>query len=166
MKVSDARSRELVKQCCRALDEKKAGKVRILDVSDISSITNYIIIATATSDPHVRALRVELEKVLDAAKAHIVGIDSSRESGWTVVDAFDVMIHVFAPEMRTRYGLERLWKDAREISLEDILSDKPAAAIKAPAAKKLPAAKKAAKKPSKKLPSKKKKPASAKRKSR
>jgi ribosome-associated protein len=165
MKVSDARSRELVKQCCRALEEKKAGKLRILDVSDISSITNYIIIATATSDPHVRALRVELEKVLDAAKAHIVGIDSSRESGWTVVDAFDVMIHVFAPEMRTRYGLERLWRDAREIPLEDILSDKEPVPAKAPVAKKVPAAKKAAKKASKKSPVK-KKPASAKRKSR
>jgi ribosome-associated protein len=164
MKVSDARSRELVKQCCRALDEKKAGKIRILDVRDISSITNYIIIVTATSDPHVRALRVELEKVLDAAKAHIVGIDSSRESGWTVVDAFDVMIHVFAPEMRTRYGLEKLWRDAREISLEDILADKVPAAVKASPATKAPAAKKAAKKTSKKLPAK-KKPASAKRKS-
>jgi ribosome-associated protein len=165
MKVNDARSRELVKQCCRALDEKKAGKIRILDVRDISSITNYIIIVTATSDPHVRALRVELEKVLDAAKAHIVGIDSSRESGWTVVDAFDVMIHVFAPEMRTRYGLEKLWRDAREISLEDILADKVPAAVKASPATKAPAAKKAAKKTSKKLPAK-KKPASAKRKSR
>jgi ribosome-associated protein len=165
MKVSDARSRELVKQCCRALDEKKAGKIRILDVRDISSITNYIIIVTATSDPHVRALRVELEKVLDAAKAHIVGIDSSRESGWTVVDAFDVMIHVFAPEMRTRYGLEKLWRDAREISLEDILADKAPTAVKGPPAKRAPAARKAAKKPSKKL-SAKKKPASSKRKSR
>jgi ribosome-associated protein len=150
MKVSDARSRDLVKKCCRALDEKKAGKVRILDVSGISSITNYLIIATATSDPHVRALRVELEKVLDSAKAHIVGIDTSRESGWTVVDAFDVMIHIFAPEMRSRYGLEKLWKDAREIPLEDILADKA------------PPAKKAAK-PAKKLPAKKKR-ASVKRK--
>jgi ribosome-associated protein len=151
MKVSDARSRDLVRKCCRALEEKKAGKVRILDVSDISSITNYLIIATATSDPHVRALRVELEKVLDSAKAHIVGIDTSRESGWTVVDAFDVMIHIFAPEMRSRYGLEKLWKDAREIPLEDLLSDKapttakPAKAAKpSKAAKKLPVKKKRA----------------------
>src|SRR5271170_4419713 len=143
MKVSDARSRDLVKQCCRALDEKKAGKVRILDVREISSITDYLIIATATSDPHVRALRVELEKVLDAAKAHIVGVDSTRESGWTVMDAFDVMIHIFAPEMRSRYGLEKLWKGAKAIPLEDILADK-AAPAKKKAAKvpKKPAAKK------------------------
>jgi ribosome-associated protein len=124
MKPSEAKSRELVRLCCRALDEKKAGNVRILDVREVSSITDYLIIATATSDPHVRALRVELEKVLDASKAHIVGVDSTRESGWTVMDAFDVMIHIFAPDMRSRYGLERLWKGAKMIPIEDMLSEK------------------------------------------
>jgi ribosome-associated protein len=143
MKVSDARSRDLVRKCCRALDEKKAGKLRILDVREVSSITNYLVIATATSDPHVRALRVELEKVLDAAKAHIVGIDTSRESGWTVVDAFDVMIHIFSPEVRSHYGLEKLWKNAREIPVEEMLSDKaPVARKAAKPAKKAPAKKK------------------------
>jgi ribosome-associated protein len=140
MKVNEAQSRELVRLCCRALDDKKAGNVRVLDVREISSITNYIIIATATSDPHVRALRVELEKVLDAAKAHIVGIETARESGWTVIDAFDVMIHIFAPEMRSRYGLEKLWKDAREVPLDELLEVKARPPRKAArAAKKQPA---------------------------
>jgi ribosome-associated protein len=147
MKVSEAQSRDLVRLCCRALDDKKAGNVRVLDVRDISSITNYLVIATATSEPHVRALRVELEKVLDSAKAHIVGIETSHESGWTVMDAFDVMIHVFAPEMRSRYGLEKLWKDAREVSLDELL-----------AAKALPTRKAA--KPAKKPPAKKKRASS------
>ena len=145
MKVNEAQSRELVRLCCRALDDKKAGHVRVLDVREISSITNYLIIATATSEPHVRALRVELEKVLDAAKAHIVGIETSRESGWTVIDAFDVMIHVFAPEMRSRYGLEKLWKDAREVPLDELLETNarpPRKAAKSP--KKTPAKKKRA----------------------
>jgi ribosome-associated protein len=124
MNVSKEQSLDLVRLCCRALDEKKAGKVRVLDVHGISSITNYLVIATATSEPHVRALRVELEKVLDGAKAHIVGIETSRESGWTVMDAFDVMIHVFAPEMRSRFGLEKLWKDAREVPLDELLAVK------------------------------------------
>jgi ribosome-associated protein len=145
MKVSEVQSRELVRLCCRALDDKKAGNVRVLDVSEISSITNYIIIATATSEPHVRALRVELEKVLDAAKAHIVGVETARESGWTVMDAFDVMIHVFAPEVRSRYGLEKLWKDAREVSLDELLEvQAPAKRKSAKTAKKTPAKKKRA----------------------
>jgi ribosome-associated protein len=123
MKVGEARSRDLARLCCRALDAKKAGNLRVLDVRDISSITNYLVIATATSEPHVRALRVELEKVLDSARAHIVGIETSRESGWTVMDAFDVMVHIFAPEMRARFGLEKLWKDAKEVPLDALLAD-------------------------------------------
>ena len=83
----------------------------------LSSITNYLVIATATSEPHVRALRVELEKALDAAKAQIVGMETARESGWAVMDAFDVMVHIFTPETRARYRLEKLWRDGKEIDV-------------------------------------------------
>ena len=54
---------DLVKLCCRVLDNKKAGELTVLDVSEQSSITDYLIVATATSEPHLRALRVELEKI-------------------------------------------------------------------------------------------------------
>jgi ribosome-associated protein len=113
---------ELVKLCCRALDDKKAGDLRVLDVSDQSSITDYLIIATATSDPHLRALRVELEKVIDATRTRIVGIETSLESGWTVVDVFDLMV----ADRRAHYGLENLWKDAVEVSVSKMLAvEKP-----------------------------------------
>ena len=75
MKLNQDESLDLARLCCRALEEKKAGELRVIDVSALSSITNYIVIATATSEPHVRALRVELEKALDASKTHIVGVD-------------------------------------------------------------------------------------------
>jgi ribosome-associated protein len=117
---------ELVKLCCRALDDKKAGDLRVLDVSDQSSITDYLIIATATSDPHLRALRVELEKVIDATRTRIVGIETSLESGWTVVDVFDLMVHLFSADRRAQYGLENLWKDAVEVSVAKMLAvEKP-----------------------------------------
>jgi hypothetical protein len=64
----------LVKLVCRALDAKKAEDIRVLDVSAQSSITDFLVVANGTSEPHLRALRVELEKVLDAAKVRIVGI--------------------------------------------------------------------------------------------
>ena len=102
---------ELVKLCCRALDEKKAIDLRVLDVSEQSSITDYLVLATGTSEPHLRALRVELEKVLDAAKVHIVGMESSPDSGWMVIDAFNVMVHLFSADRRSHYGLENLWKE-------------------------------------------------------
>jgi len=113
----------LVRLVCRALDAKKAEDLRVLDVSAQSSITNFLVLANGTSDPHLRALRIELEKVLDAAKVHIVGIDTEPSSGWMVVDAFDVMIHIFTPSMRTHYQLENLWKDAPELSTAGLLTE-------------------------------------------
>ncbi|HVU16785.1 MAG TPA: ribosome silencing factor [Candidatus Didemnitutus sp.] len=114
----------LVALVVKALDEKKAGDIRVLNVAALSSITDVLVVATATSDPHQRALRVELEKVFDGQGARIVGIETARESGWTVVDAFDVMVHIFTQENREKYGLENLWKDAAEIPVGAILAAK------------------------------------------
>jgi ribosome-associated protein len=127
MKQKTTAALELVTMCCRVLDDKKAGDITILDVSVQSSITDYLVLATATSQPHLRALRIDLEKALDAGKVHLVGIETAQESGWMVIDAFDVMVHLFLAETRERYGLERLWRDATEVPLSAVL--------KAPAAK-------------------------------
>ena len=144
MKSKKQATLELVKLCCRALDEKKAGDLRVLDVSAQSSITDYLVIATATSEPHLRALRVELEKVIDASKTRIVGVETAQESGWTVIDLFDLMVHLFSAERRAQYGLENLWKDATEVSIAKLLAvAKPKPAVKrVPATRKKPAAKK------------------------
>lgn len=107
----------ILKLVCQALDDKKAEDLRVLKVSEQSSITDYLVLATGTSEPHLRALRVELEKVLDAERVRIVGMDTSQESGWLVIDAFDVMIHVLTPENRQKYALENLWKDAEDVPL-------------------------------------------------
>lgn len=119
-----ARKREfprLLVQVVRALDAKKVDGLQVLDVAELSSITDYLVLGTATSQPHLRALRVELEKVIDAEHAKILGIDTGQESGWTVVDAFDVMVHLFTPENREKYRLELLWKDARPVALGELL---------------------------------------------
>lgn len=113
---------DLVKSCCRVLDDKKAGDLTVLDVSEQSSITDYLVVATATSEPHLRALRVELEKMLDSEDVHLVGKETVQESGWVVIDAFDVMVHLFLDETRERYGLERLWRDAREMDVAKLLA--------------------------------------------
>ncbi len=123
----------IVSLVCRALEDKKAENIRVLKVSEQSSITDYLILATGTSEPHLRALRVELEKVIDAAKVHIVGMDSSQESGWLVIDAFDVMIHVLTPQNREKYALENLWKDAEEISFKTATAKESAPRAKPPA---------------------------------
>jgi ribosome-associated protein len=151
LKLNKADSLDLARLCCRALDEKKAGELKVIDVSALSSITNYIVIATATSDPHVRALRIELEKALDDSKTRIVGIESAGESGWVVVDAFDVMVHIFTPEVRARYRLENLWRDGDDVSMQSLIGAPPP-----PAAPKKKAPAKGKKAPAKEKPIKKK----------
>jgi ribosome-associated protein len=143
MKLKKSESLALVKLCCRALEEKKVEDLRVMDVSEQSSITDFLILATGTSSPHLRALRIEVEKALDAAKARIVGMEIPQDSGWMVIDAFDVMVHLFTADQRERYALENLWKDATEISLPKLLAT-PKPKKSAPAKKLVP--KKTAKK--------------------
>ena len=113
-------STRLLKLIVTALDAKKAEDLRVLDVSKQSSITDYLVLANGSSEPHLRALRIELERVLDEEKARILGVDTSKGSGWTVVDAFEIMIHLFTPENRDKYRMELLWRDATEVSLSKL----------------------------------------------
>ena len=113
-------STRLLKLIVTALDAKKAEDLRVLDVSKQSSITDYLVLANGSSEPHLRALRIELERVLDEEKARILGVDTSKGSGWMVVDAFEIMIHLFTPENRDKYRLELLWRDATEVSLSKL----------------------------------------------
>ena len=135
IKPKKAASLELLKTCCRVLEDKKAGDLRVLDVSQQSSITDYLVLATATSEPHLRAMRIELEKAIDAAHTHLVGIEATPGSGWIVVDLFNVMVHLFLPDRRSHYGLELLWKDATEIPPAEAAApaSKPRTAKKNPA---------------------------------
>lgn len=128
MKVSAAPKRttakfpRLLKLVARALDDKKAEDLRVFDVRAQSSITDYLVLATGTSEPHLRALRAELERVLDGARVPIIGVEATEGSGWAVFDAFDVMVHLFTTENRSKYRLELLWKDASVVSVPDLLT--------------------------------------------
>jgi ribosome-associated protein len=121
--VSEAPANRLLQLMVQALDEKKAENLRVFNVSKVSTITDYLVLATVAAEPHLRALRVELEKVIDAEKAMVMGIDTSTGSGWTVVDAFDVMVHLFTKENREKYRLELLWKDAHEVDIRKLLKE-------------------------------------------
>lgn len=112
---------KLLRQLVQALDAKKAEDLRVLEVGRLSSITDYLVLATGSSEPHLRALRIELERVLDEQKTRILSVDTTQGSGWTVVDAFDVMVHLFTPENRDKYRLELLWRDATEVPLAKFL---------------------------------------------
>ena len=104
----------------RALDDKKAVDIRILEMGQVSSVADFLVVATGTSEPHLRALRIALEQALDEAGVSSRS-ESQRDSGWTVVDAFDVLFHVFREDTRRSYALEALWKDGLDIPASAIL---------------------------------------------
>ena len=140
-----AAERKLLKVLTDVLDERKAGELVVMDVREQSSITDFFVIATATSDPHLRAMRNELDRALKAHKVHLVGVDAEAGSGWTVIDAFDVMVHLFTSETRQHYRLESLWKDAPVVGLEDLKTPtrkKASSAAKKTAVRKAPTRKK------------------------
>jgi ribosome-associated protein len=116
------RTLEQIALCVQALEDKKAEDVQILDVAGKSDVTDYLVIASGTSEPHLRALRRELERALSEHEIAVIGHDRSESSGWLVVDGFDFMVHLFTEEMREFYQLETLWRDAGKVELPLLMS--------------------------------------------
>lgn len=84
-----------------------------MDVDKISSITDYFVIASGTSAPHLKALGSEVERMLKKEEdIHCAHRSGTFESHWIVLDYFSVVVHLFLPEVREFYSLERLWSDA------------------------------------------------------
>ena len=104
----------------KALDEKKASDLRVLQLGQLSSVADFLVVATGNSEPHLRALRIELERVVEAAGSK-TRTEAHKDSGWSVVDAFDVIFHLFRDDTRRSYGLESLWKDGLDIPVAAIL---------------------------------------------
>ena len=105
----------------KALDDKKALGIRVLELGQLSSVADYMVIATGNSDPHLRALRIEVEKALDEVGSPARASESQSESGWTVVDGFNVLVHIFRPDVRESYSMESLWKDGLDVPVAAIL---------------------------------------------
>jgi ribosome-associated protein len=113
---TEKRALEEIRCAIAAIKDKKGEAIRVLDVRGKSSITDYIVLATGTSDPHVKALKSGLDQALNEANVQLIGQDRTLGSGWLVVDAFDFMIHLQTSEMRDFYRLDQLWKDADEVN--------------------------------------------------
>ena len=110
----------------KALDSKKAINLMMLEVKGVTALTEYLVIATGTSNTHIRALCDEVEKQMDAVHEPVAHREGYRGDTWIVMDFNGVMVHVFTEEQRKFYDLERLWGDAPVIALDDILSPESA----------------------------------------
>ena len=147
---------KLLKLCEEIAYDRKAENIIRLDLSEVSAVSDYFILCTATSEPHIRAVAERIQRgVLEKLKVKPVHVDGSPESGWIIVDFGNVMIHIMTASSRELYQLEELWNDAPKVDavkrIEAALKRRAVAEQKkaAPAKKKAAPAKKKAAKPEK-----------------
>jgi len=107
--------KEELKLIIEVLEDKKGNDIRIFDVREESSVTDYVILVSAISEPHAKALKINLDKMIQERGIAVIGNENESSSGWMVLDAFNFMVHIQTAEMRSFYELEELWKDAVEV---------------------------------------------------
>jgi ribosome-associated protein len=111
-------SRKLANLCRDLADNKKAENIVVLDVRKVSSVTDYFVIASGTSEPHIRAIIGEIvDKLRQEQGLKPSATEGSQTNAWVVLDYFDVIVHVMRPDVRAQYDLEALWKDAPLVKL-------------------------------------------------
>ena len=119
-------SRKLARRVQELADNRKAEDAVILDVRKLSSVTDYFVIASGTSEPHLRAISDEIRGNLKLNHDLRAGaMDGSLPTGWLVLDYFDVIVHIMRPDVRERFNLEGLWGDAPRV--KPLKSKKPKA---------------------------------------
>ena len=109
---------ELSRVIAKILDEKKASELKVLKIQDLTIVTDYIVIASGTSFTQVRSLADEVEfklqEELGLSPSHMEGYDSRH---WILLDYDTVIVHIFHPEARNYYNLDKLWADGEEVEL-------------------------------------------------
>ena len=109
-------SKKLALRCRELADNKKAEDIVVLDVRKISSITDYFVIVSGTSEPHLRAITDEItEQLRQDHEVRPRAVDGTFQTAWLVLDYFDVIVHVMRQDVRERYDLEGLWGDATRV---------------------------------------------------
>lgn len=115
-------SKELLEKIVSILDEKKAEDIVAIETAGVTIVADYFVIASATSNPHVKSLADDVEDELaklSVFASHIEG----RATGWILLDFNDVIVHVFLNESREYYNLERLWADAKQVDISALITE-------------------------------------------
>ena len=116
-------AKEVAAIAAKALDSKKGIDLRLIEISDISTLADYFLICTASSNTPVRTLCDAVEEAMDEAGEPMVGREGHRGGTWVVLDFGCVVVHVFTEETRTFYDLERLWQDGKQVSMISLLNE-------------------------------------------
>ena len=114
-------AKEVAIHVTKALDEKKGKNIKLIRISDVSSLADYFVICTGTANTHVKTLCDFAEYTMEQLGEPMLGREGHRGNSWELLDYGSVVVHVFTEEARTFYNLERLWADGENVDLSNIL---------------------------------------------
>ena len=116
-------AKEVAYAVTKALDDKKGMDIKLLKIDKVSSLADYFLICTGTSNTHVKTLCDYAEFTLEELGETMLGREGHRGNSWELLDYGTIVIHVFTEEARKFYDLERLWADAEFINIDDIITE-------------------------------------------
>ena len=118
--MENNKSFEMAKLAIEALEDKKAEDIRMIDISEVSVIADYFIIAGGSNRSQIQALCDNVEEKLGRAGLPVKQIEGYDTANWVLLDFGDIIVHIFDKENRLLYDLERIWRDGQQIELKDI----------------------------------------------
>ena len=113
-------SKQMAKIAYEAMDDKLAKDIKVIDISNISVVADYFLIADGRNRNQVQAIANNVEEFLGKAGYHVKAIEGYQTANWILMDFNDIIVHIFNTDDRSFYDLERIWKDGKEISLADL----------------------------------------------
>ena len=114
-------AKQVAYETTKALDAKKGVGIKLLRIDKVSSLADYFIICTGTSSTHVKTLCDYAELTLENCGEKMLGREGHRGNTWELLDFGSVVVHIFTPDAREFYSLDRLWGDAEVVDLSDII---------------------------------------------
>lgn len=116
-------SNEMVRFIVKLLDDKKAKDISVMEVGKLTTLGDFFIVASGTSTTQVKTLAEEIEDKLSALGIEPRRVEGETSAMWILLDYSDVIVHIFYHETRDFYCLERLWADAPQVNVEQLLMD-------------------------------------------
>ena len=120
MAGSKERSGEFARIAIAALEEKKASDIRVIDISEVSVLADYFIIANGTNRAQIQALSDEVSEKMEKAGAALKQVEGYDNASWILLDFGDVIVHIFGQEDRLLYDLERIWRDGKQMDPDQL----------------------------------------------
>lgn len=113
-------SKEMMKLAVTALEDKKGEDVKVIDITEVSVLADYFVIASGTNKNQVQALVDNVEETLGRAGYHAKQVEGYQTANWVLLDFTDIIVHVFDSENRLFYDLERIWRDGKMIDAKEL----------------------------------------------